>query len=136
MSLKDILSRSIIIQLIGSNGKYDPLCNKLQSNGYLHLRPHVIYQWLKILKFTHPLYKDDPDLPNWMDFKREVQETEAHMHESTQHINEQKVIEQDVILGADISNVRPAAVEINATDDEEDTSNLCTSTSYLINYSQ
>jgi hypothetical protein len=135
MSLKDILSRSIVIQLIGSNGKYDPLAKKLKGNGYLHLRPYVIYQWLTILKKTHPLYKCDPELPNWMDFKREVAETEQDLLDSVQHINERQVTEQDVILGDDIAQVRTEAVEHNSTE-EADNSNLCTSSSYLADYAQ
>jgi hypothetical protein len=121
--------------LIGSNGKYDPLAKKLKGNGYLHLRPYVIYQWLTILKKTHPLYKCDPELPNWMDFKREVAETEQDLLDSVQHINERQVTEQDVILGDDIAQVRTAAVEHSSTE-EADNSNLCTSSSYLADYAQ
>jgi hypothetical protein len=131
MSLKDILSRSIVIQLIGSKGKYDPLCQRLENNGYMHLRPHVIYQWLKVLKFTHPLYEDDPDLPHWLDFKREVQETEKEIIDSAQHVHEQELVDQDVILGDDIAEVRTAST-VQTSTEEADNSNLCTSSSYLL----
>jgi hypothetical protein len=74
MTLDQVLARNIIIQLVGSTGKYDELAKKMETNGFLRLRPHVLYQWLKVLHFTHEQYKNDPELPNWDEFKQIVQE--------------------------------------------------------------
>jgi hypothetical protein len=48
MTLDQVLARNIIIQLVGSTGKYDELAKRMETNGFLRLRPHVLYQWLKV----------------------------------------------------------------------------------------
>jgi hypothetical protein len=138
MSLDQILSRNIIIQLVGSTGKYDKLSKYMENNGFLRLRPHVLYQWLKVLHLTHEQYKNDPELPNWDEFKQIVKDTETNWKENAQHLNEEAAVLQDEILGDDVANVRSRAVNDGEVSKEEecDNSDLCYSTSYIADYAE
>jgi hypothetical protein len=66
-----------------------------------------------------------------LDFERVVQETEKEIIDSAQHLHEQEVIDLDVILGDDIAEVRTAST-VQTSTEEADNSNLCTSSSYLL----
>jgi hypothetical protein len=92
----------------------------------------------KSLHLTHEQYKNDPELPNWDEFKQIVEETETNWKANAQHLSEDAAVQQDEILGDDVANVRSKAVNDPTSEEEEqyDNSGICYSTSYLADYAE
>jgi len=87
-SMAKLLSEFVIIQLTGSDGKADPIALNAKKNTVITCRPHVIWQWLAILKKCHMDYEDLPELPDFGEhFKRGVAEFNEAVSEEALHVN-------------------------------------------------
>ena len=75
--LKSLWASLLTIELVGPGSQLEKLAYKAKKDCCLHIRPHVVYQWLSVLQQVHQSYKDDPQLLNqvgFFDFKHLVDE--------------------------------------------------------------
>ena len=105
----DLLTEALTIQLLGSSGKEDDIART--ANKVLSARPFVIYTWLSVLHKTHALYKDDPPLPDFSEFRSIIEECNSKLFKEAEHIRDKEVLNAEKTIGDDVSGVRASVME-------------------------
>ena len=63
IELQELFTTTLTVQLVTHQGEMENILHKARRQTHIQSRPYVFYQWLSILQRMHPLYKDDPQLP-------------------------------------------------------------------------
>ena len=111
----------IHIEIIGPDNKIDLIAKKASQSTILQARPHIIYQWLTVLRTIHPLYKDDPQLPNFEEFKKVIKICSDKVILDAERNTSKEEIEIERARGDDVVEVRTS---IYLDGDSTETKNL------------
>ena len=92
-SLAEDLLSSLTVVLVGPEGKMDKMLKNVKSSTTIRGRPHVIYQWLAVLKEVNPLYSDFPELPDYSSaFKNVIDSCSDEIYSQVQTISDAQSI--------------------------------------------
>ena len=140
--LKDVLSRSFTIELVGPEGEQENIYRNAREAKLLQCRPFAIYQRLAVLQYMHPQYQNDPKLilgdnPNlfqetFATFVHNVNTCHEQMFDSAIRTCDENVLNEDTINGDDVAGIRSGILQQVDLDETEDTSdNMKLSYSYM-----
>jgi hypothetical protein len=97
---------NITLEFVCRDGKLDYLIQQLLGTHMIRGRPHALYQYLAILKFTYPEQYGNISLPPFEDLKKSMTAlTESLLENAIVTQDNQKATEEDNI-GNDVANVR------------------------------
>ena len=102
---QDSIKQDILIHFLGPEGQHDTLLQKTRSikTSHLFARAYVVYQWMSVLKKVNPLYKDEPEIPQFNQFSEMLGGTIDKMISEAENTIEDEAVQ---IARDDVAGIR------------------------------
>jgi hypothetical protein len=112
----------IIVQIMGSDGKNDPIARNAKMNTVIKARAFVIYQWLHVLREGNSLYEKclSAELPDFDgSFREAINQCNDEVFDHAIHVKDQDSMNAEKIVGDDVAGERTGILDSSNCPEEE-----------------
>ena len=137
-AFKNFLQENLTVQFVGPDGSIDKMTRKANAMAHLKVRPHVVFQWLAVLRHSHSLYHQD-EMPAFNEFAQRMQHIQTCLVEGVINVTDKTTVNVDKFDPDDVANVRSRILTNQEAEDlqmqdianEEDEIDIATTSSCL-----
>ncbi len=103
---KAFLKHNLTVEFVGPNEAIDKMNRKAHLMTHLKVRPHVVFQWLSVLKRCHKFHANDLEVQPFDNFAISMEHFQECVMNKIIEVTDNMTVNVDTFVGDDMAQVR------------------------------